>query len=320
MSKTSSLKSTFPLYKYPIQIFVFLMLIVFLTFVSQSVQNQLYLYFVPSIIAFAFLTLVTPWVAQYLRKTFLSLYSTICQLTESGNQEWFDQYDHFIFGANRWSILVAILVAIGGEITNYYLAWGLWSGFAKAIFFLQIGVLFGILGFLGWAYLGILIFAYHLRDLKFDLEPFETKKEEFAKLNSSFLGIFGSGIILYIGALIAAWLVTGPYILDIPLLQLWIPPFAIAVISFFLLIQVFLHEVMKKAKNIRINKMNTLMRQYFREWEKTKSSDQSTQINNLLGWKEKIEKESDWPFDVLTVISVVVTIFLPAVRAILELL
>lgn len=316
------LKIIFPLYCYPVHVFVVLFIVVMLVFVTQYIQNELYqFYFIPGISVFSALSLITPWIGKYLHKTFLSLQETIETLTETSYKEWFMQQENFVFGLNRWSILTSLLVAIGGEVTNYYLAWGLWSGLARMAYFLHAGLLFAILGFLGWTYFGILLLAYRLRTLNFDLEPFETKKDEFDRLNSSFLGMFGTGVILYVGAVIAAWLVSGSYLLlSMPILRVWIFPFTLAVIGFFVLIQFFLHEVMKKAKKIRINKISLLTRKYYQEWEKADTSDKINVINNLLVWKEKIEKESDYPFDFLTVASVIVTILLPTLKTIMDLL
>lgn len=310
----------FPLYTYSIYVFIIMGLVVVSTFIAQYIQRELYQFFTPSIFMLSVLSMIAPWSARYLYKTFVLLQGIIDTLTETDHKEWFESHKRLVFGFNPLSIITAILITIGGVTTNYLLAWGLWTGVARFAFFLQIGLLFGILGFLGWAYLGILFFAFRLQTLNFDLEPFETKREEFDKLNSSFLGMFGSGVILYIGAAIAVWMVAGPYILYIPLLQIWILTLAIAIIAFFILIQIFLHATMKKAKNIRVNKISLLTRRYYQEWEKNPSPDRSSQINNLLTWKEKIEKETEWPFDILTVVSIILTIFLPAIKSILDLL
>jgi hypothetical protein len=315
----SRIKIIIPLYRYSVYIFISASIVVISTFISQYLQNELYEFFTPSIFILGILSLITPWIARYLYKTFLSLQEVIDTLTETSHKEWFERQKYLFFGLNFWSISVALFVMFGGLATNYYLAWGLWSSIARIAFFIQIGLLFCILGFLGWAYIGILFFAYRLRSLAFDLDPFETKKEEFDKLNSSFLRMFSSGVILYAGAAIAVWLVAGPYILYIPLLQLWVLLIAAIILAFFILIQIFLHATMKKAKNIRVNKISLLTRRYYQEWEKKPSADQSAQINNLLTWKEKIEKESDWPFEIWTVVSIIVTIILPAIKSIMDL-
>jgi hypothetical protein len=276
-------------------------------------------YYLPSLSAFIALCLLTPLTAKYLYKTFLSLSDVVGNLTESNNQEWFRQQENLIFGINWWSILVVSLLIISGILTNY-LAWGI---FHKAIvelsFSVQLFFLFGILGNLGWSYWGILLFAQRLTTLKFDLEPFETKKDEFEKLNSAFLGMFGSGVFLYLGAVIALWLALGSYILFIPIIRFWVFPLAFMVISFFIAIQFFLHRLMQKAKSIRINKISSIINFHYHEWEKKRLPDDASAISNLLSWKEKIEKESDYPFDFLTIASVVFTVLLPTIRTIVEL-
>jgi len=309
-----------PIYSHPAGSFAVLVFMVLLVFATQYFQNELYPDFTPSVGAFSILSLLTPFIANYLYKTFLSLQETVNTLTESNQQEWFLQQKTFTFGINLWSVIIIIALALGGEITNRYLVWGIWTGAAKVFYFLHAALLFGILGMLGWSYFGILLFAYRLKSLKYDLEPFETKKDEFDKLNSSFLGMFIAGVILYIGAIAAGWLSPlGSYMLEIPMLQYWIFPLAIVVIGFFVLIQFFLHEIMKEAKKVRLNKISLLIRKHYNEWEKSQSSIHGTAINDLLSWKEKIEKETDFPFDFLTIASVIVTVLLPTIRTIVEL-
>ena len=62
------------------------------------------------------------------------------------------------------------------------------------------------------------------------------------------------------------------------------------------------------------------VRKHYREWEQTQSHEKTSLINDLLSWKEKIEKESDLPFDVITTLSLFATIVLPAVKSLIELL
>lgn len=313
-------KSISPLYKFPVQVFVILLFLESIVFATQYIYHGLDGYFMPSLSAFIALCLITPWIAKYLYRTFLSLKSVVDNLMESNYQEWFTQQEFFIFGINRWSVLVVILLAVGGGATDY-LIWGTWRDVAVTITYsLHLGFLFGILGNLGWSYWGVLLFAYRLRILKFDLEPFETKKDEFDKLNAAFLTMLGYGIILYLGAIIAGWLALGSDILSVPIMKFWIFPLAFMVIGFFIGIQFFLHELMRKAKKIRINKISLLINLHYREWEKSQSSVDASAINDLLSWKDKIEKESDFPFDFLTIASVIVTVLLPTIKTITELL
>lgn len=319
-SKVSVPKIIAPLYSHPIWSFAVLLFIVVFVFATQYFQNELYAAFIPSVGAFSILSLLTPFIGNYLYKTFLSLQDTVNTLTEANQQEWFLQQKLFAFGINLRSVIVIILLALGGEITNRYLVWGIWTGAAKFFYFFHAALLFGILGMLGWAYFGILLFAYRLKKLDYDLEPFETKKDEFDKLNSAFLRMFIAGVILYFGAIIAGWLSPlGSYILQISMLQYWIFPLAIIVIGFFVLVQFFLHEIMKKAKNIRLRKISLLIRKHYLEWEKSQSPTHGTAINDLFSWKEKIEKEKEFPFDFLTIASVLVTVLLPTIKTIIEL-
>ena len=308
-----------PIYKSPLQLFIVLIALEVLVFMNQYVHYGLDNFFVPSLSAFIALSLVTPWIAKYLYKTFLSLKSAINDLTESDNQEWFTQQTSLIFGINRWSVLITIIIAMCAVATDY-LIWGGWGNFSvNATYYLHLTLLFSILGNLGWSYWGILLFAQKLDILKFDLEPFETKRAEFDHLNSAFLKMLGWGIILYIGAVIAGWLALRTSILAVPIMKFWIFPLAFMVIAFFIAIQFFLHQLMRKAKSIRIGKISTLINSHYQEWEKSQSSVEASAINELLTWKDKIEKEREFPFDFLTIASVIVTVLIPTLQTIKEL-
>lgn len=319
MKKSKSFSLVSPLYKAPRIFSAVIFLLIILVLLGQYLDNRFVNPFMPSFTAFSILCLITPWIAQYIYKTYLSLEDILVSLTETSQRELFAKYEYLLFGINQWSLLAALVIAVFAEITNA-IVWGIWFSFAGTTFYIFLVVLFGIFGSLGWVYWGILLFSFRLANLNFDLEPFETKKEEFEKLNSKFLNFFIAGIVLYIGALIAGWLALGQYILIIPALKFWVLPLAIMVILFFIGIQFSLHNIMKKAKNIRLNKIMLQVRRHYREWEQTQSHEKTSLINDLLSWKEKIEKESDLPFDVITTLSLFATIVLPAVKSLIELL
>lgn len=320
MKKTNffTRKEISPLYIHSGQFLIFLFLLVVFVLAAQYFQNELYN--VPSLWGFILLTLITPLSAKYLFQTFLSLREPLSSITKSNDAKWFENQKYFIFGLNPWSLVTTFCLVIGGNLTYFLVARGLWSGIADIAFILLESFLFGILGTLGWSFWALLLFAHRLRTLDIDLEPFDTKRDEFRKLSSSFLGMFGAGLMLYAGALIMGWLGVGAYIFYNPILKFWIFPFAITVIGFFILIQVFLHNVIKKAKLNRLNKISALIQKHYRDWEQQKStSSQLDAINNLLNWKEKIEKEFEWPFDLLTFFSVIITVLLPTIKSITEL-
>jgi len=323
MTKQNSVvpNKIFPLYSHPVWSFIPVLIVVIFMFTTQYIQNQLYSNFVFTVSIIATISLLTPLIGYYLYKTFVSLQDTISSLTETNQNDWFSKQTFFIFGVNRWSITFTILLALGGLLVNFILTWNAWTGFAKFVYFLHALIFFSTLGIVGWAYFGILLFSSQLKNLPIDPEPFETKKDEFDKLNSSLLGIFFVGATLYIGTIIASWISPiSSYLLQQFILQTMVFPLAIGVLGFFILVQYFLHETMKKSKNIRLNKISLLIRKHYREWERSPSENHRATINDLLLWKEKIEKEKDFPFDFITVASVTVTVLLPAAKTIVELL
>jgi glucan phosphoethanolaminetransferase (alkaline phosphatase superfamily) len=234
-------------------------------------------------------------------------------LTQANQKKWFSQQESFIFGINTGSVLTTICLAIGGATLNYFMVGCVWTGIAKFFYFLHVVVLFGALGILGWAYWGILLFSYRLQDLKLDLEPFETKKDEFERISTSLLGIFFTGVILYIGAITATWISPLIHFVEVFMFQYLIFPLAVLIACVFILMQHFLHELMKKNKRIRLDKVLSFTRKLYSKWKTSQLPAHRTAINDLLSWKEKIETEKDFPFGFLTIAFAVATVFLPTI-------
>jgi len=313
-----SLATKSPLYHFPTQSFFVSLLVVVLAFVSNYKHGGLSIPVIRSITAFSTLCLITPWLARYVYITFLRLEHVVDAITESNQHELFSKYENLAFGLNRWSVLVTLALIFFAAITNISI-WGLNWGSDSITLGILLSLLFGMFGNLGWAYGSIILFLFKFKTLELDFEPFETKKNEFDKLSSIFLGICIAGVVLYISTIVAGWLSIGPYLLLIPVLRFWIYPLAIMVIAFFVAVQISLHDIMKKAKDIRINKIMLLVQKFYREWEQTQLREKSASINDLLSWREKVEKESDVPFDFITILSLLVTIVLPLVKSIIDL-
>jgi hypothetical protein len=315
-SSRTTRKTIHPLYSHSVWSFFVFFIVTTIAVITLYLQG-LRGYLNPSVGIFGALNLITPLIAYFLYKSFLSLKSAINSLTETNQQKWFSQQETFIFGINIWSVSTTFFFALVGSIMNYYAMGWFWaSAIAKFFYFLHVIVLFGALGTLGWAYLGMLLFSHHLRNFKLDPEPFEAKKDEFQRINTSFLGVFFSGIILYIGAIIAVWLKLNPFAVydhDILLFLLIVFPLVTIVICFFILIQHFLHEVMRKSKKIRLNKISLLIKKRYAKWKKSQLHSDAVPINDLLSWKEVIEREKDFPFNSLTVMLVLVIIFSPVI-------
>lgn len=302
-----------PLYNYTAWVFSVFFIIVALVFATQYFQGELNPCFTPTVIAFSMLNLITPLVANYLYKTFLSLQMTVNTLTGLNQKKWFSQQESFIFGVNTGSIVTALFLAVAGGIMNYGMVGCVWTGVAKFFYFFHVIVLFGSLGILGWAYWGVLLFFHHLSNLKLNSQPFETKKDEFDKISTLFLGIFSTGAILYIVTITASWISPLIDYMEVFMLQYFIFPSAIAIVCFFILVQHFLHEIMRQSKKNRVNKILSFIVKLYNKWEKSQLPNHRATINDLLSWKEKIEAEKDFPFGFLTIVFVLAVVFLPTI-------
>ncbi|MFT3893415.1 MAG: hypothetical protein QM730_17440 [Anaerolineales bacterium] len=306
-------KTIHPLYNYPVESFAVFFIIVILVFATQYFQGELNQCLTPTLWAFGLLNLITPLIASYLYKTFSSLQATVSTLADTNQKSWFSQQETTIFGVNAGSIFTTICLALGGGIINYFMVGCVWTGIAKFFYFLHVVLLFGSLGILGWSYWGILLFSYRLRTIRLNSEPFETKKDEFETIGIALLGMFFAGVLLYIGALTATWISPLIYFFEVLMVQYVIFPVAIVLVCFFLFMQHFLHELMERNKRVRVEKILLFTKKHYVKWKKSQLPAHRTAINDLLVWKEKVEKEKDHPFDLLIIVFALATIFLPPI-------
>jgi len=309
------------LFAYPKTVFAIIFFIIALNlFLQWSFSWNPY--YMPSVLAFCVLALFLPLGANFLYKLILSLCSvlnTTLGISENFAQEWFDKQFDFIFNSSAL-YFVAILMAMGGIITTEIVRIP-WTGFIKFLYMLFTFILFGLMGSIGWVFWSSLVFLYRLSHLETEIPLFSEQKANIDKLNNIFFQAFLIGVVIYINSVIGVWLSPGGewLTLNYPLIQIWIFPVAGVVTSYFLLIQYFLHNLMKNLRDKKIVQMSELANSYFSEWKRKPSQERAETIDNVLKWKEIIEKQSVWAVDFKSVLSVIVGVFLPAIKTIIDL-
>ena len=202
------LKTTFPitlspLFKYHLQVSVLILIVSILAFWNRYIYYKQIDSYTPSLVMFSILGIIVPWIAHFIQITFSSIHTIIDELTETNNKEWFLQQFQLAFGINLWSVSISLILSTIAIKTDSIL-WGNSESRVTTIglpYFLLLGLLFGMLGNLGWTYFCIIKLASKLKSLRTDDEPFDSKSEEFKRLNSSFLKMFGLGIIIYLVAI-----------------------------------------------------------------------------------------------------------------------
>jgi hypothetical protein len=299
--------------------FVFMLILVMLNFAVQLLDNRRIL-FLYAQIGFSILALLMPWIAAFIYKKFQLLFTTLENMVElpSGQiMTWFGRQLHFIFGG-PWIYIIPILFAVAGLLTMLYL--GLpWSQFIDFIFAVFWGAFMLETGIVGWIYLGLLVFLYRLSRLKIKGAPFEWPDREFKDISTTYIQIFMPGVILYVGIVLALWASGQQWMaLYHPLGRLWTFPVAGAVIGFFLTSQYFIHRSMVSAKQSRLDAIDQLLKETYQCWFEDRSTEQAKTISELVTWRNHINVDREWPFNLQSNFAVVSGLLLPTIKTIID--
>lgn len=279
--------------------------------------------YVNSELASSVLTIFMAGAASIIYQTFLSLFSTIeviARFTRNESATWLNKQTQFIF-SKRIAYAIMLILAVGGMITTD-LAYVPWTGSVRVFYFSFTAVEFGIMGILGWSFLGLIIFLYRLSTLEIKFKPFSWLDKEFKHLHNSFLIIFGIGAVIYVNAVIAIWLTPGSVLFfqQNTIVQLWVFPLAGIVIAYFLAIEFLIHRMMARHKENALIHLNKLITKAYNEWEADKSLDRSKLVTELMGWKESIQKEREYPLNFLPILTIISGLLLPTVKTIIDIL
>jgi hypothetical protein len=299
--------------------FVFMSILVTMNFVVQLLDNWRIL-FLYAQIGFSILALLMPWIAAFIYKKFQLLFSTLENMVDLPSEQiitWFGRQVNFIFGGS-WIYIISIPFGVAGLLTMLYL--GLpWSQFINFIFAVFWGAFMLATGIVGWIYLGLLFFLYRLSRLKIKGTPFEWPDKEFKDIGTTYIQIFMPGVILYVGIVLALWASGQQWMaLAHPLGRLWTFPMAGAVIGFFLTSQYFIHRSMVSSKQSRLDAIDQLLKETYQCWFEDRSTEQAKTITELMTWRNYINTEREWPFNLQSNFAIVSGLLLPTIKTIID--
>ena len=130
--------------------------------------------------------------------------------------------------------------------------------------------------------------------------------------------IYLFGFVFYIAAVLSVyfaplgnWLLLGSSIGYFVIL-----PMGIIVITYFVIIQNYMHNSILRIKESRFEKVNNLVRKEYLEWEK--SQKKGVFQSELLTWQKMIFEEQEWAINFRTAGTIVGTSLVPIIGAIFE--
>jgi hypothetical protein len=210
---------------------------------------------------------------------------------------------------------------IAGILTTDYFGLPLF-GIARILFLALVGIFCGLAGIVGWYYYGALHLLHNVASKEVKAEPFTWPIQEFSDLHQRYIRIFAEGVLIYIGAVIAVWLSPegGVIMLNTVLGQLWIFPLAGIVVFYFLSVEFLVHRLMAHCKYNRLKQIEVLMRTNFDRWLIAPVEDKSKIVDALRNWYNDIKEEFEWPWNLVAISTVVATLLLPTIKAILDLI
>ena len=310
-----------PLFSHPKLSLGVVSALVILNFASQRLFDWHPLY-VSSELAFSMLTIFMAGTASILYQTFISLSHIIEKIVRSPHGDtstWFNAQILDIFSGERAYAIMIILI-IGGLVTTneVYVPW---TGFVRFVYFLLTGIQFGIMGVIGWSFWGLIIFLHRLSTFNVKYEPFLWLDEEIKQLHNVYLRTFGIGTIIYLNAVVGIWLSPGGlrFIQNSSLIRLWVFPLAAIVIVYFLAIQYYIHRIMTNYKQMAITNINKLIKEAFDVWQADESVEKIKLVSELLSWKDILNREREWPLNLVPVLTIISGLLLPTIKTIMEL-
>ena len=301
--------------------------IVMFTIFSINIISQWFYDWSPSFIIcellFGILGIAMPILAAWLYRRTYNLLQTVHNIVDMPNDQittWFEKQLGELFGV-RWPYLGLGLLTLAGIIsTNVF---GIpWSGIVGFFYYLFSALFFFVTGTVAWAYLNSLLILIRLEKLEIKGALFEWPENQFKYLNKSYLEMFAAGVAIYFTAVIAVWVSPGgsQIALNTTLGRLWIFPVAGFVVGFFFSFQYLIHRIILRSKHRRLDIINKLINNLFNTFVDAPSADKSKIISDLLNWRNQISKESDWPLEFKSSLTIVSGLLLPTIKTIIDLL
>jgi hypothetical protein len=308
--------STYPLVISFITLFLMLSVIVIQSLI------EFHLELLPHELAVSVLAASLPFIASYIHKKMSLLPALLDHMVEN---EPSDVKNFHVSQEKRsyfhWAAyLLPIIFTIIALQSVMSLGTGWWNFIAAKTYNFLIGLLLLLTGSIGWLFLSFLIYIKNIENFDIIGEPFSWPQKYFRKLGQVSLDVFFVGVVVYLGAILTVWLI--PWgklvIFSSPFGYLWVLPLAITVISYFLVSQYLVHQVLKRSKEKRLDKIDQLLGDTYGKWNIKPGDDKTKMLGELIRWREIITNISDWPITIKTNFAVIGGLLTPVIGAIIQ--
>lgn len=277
--------------------------------------------YVPVQIVFIALTAYMPLLASFMLNRLTSAGSLVVRIAASPEDTaaWWDRALDSAFGGWRPHALGMGLVAIG--IPTIHWSYVPWSGGALLVYYLSAGLLLYSSGVAGWAFLRLLASLQRLSEIRLQVLPFVWPREEIRAIHLKLMQVFIGGLAAYLLTVLGIWQSPGGswYLANGPV-SLWVIPLAFMVVLFFVAIEHSMHLLLESAKQERLRQLSEALQEKFEQWRQSGSKEAAEGVSEILKWLDAVKAERSWPLDVLPALSVIVGVFLPAAKALKELI
>jgi hypothetical protein len=277
--------------------------------------------YVPAQIVLTMLAAFLPLLTSFMFKRLKAAKSLIVGMSASpeSTSSWWDHALDCTFGGLRPYILGALLVIVG--IPTIMWSWVPWSGWVLFVYYLSSALLLFLTGVAGWAFLRLLMSLHQLSKIGLKVLPFIWPQAEIGAIHGMLMQIFAGGLLAYLLAVFGIWSSPGgAWFLTSGPVGLWVIPLAATVVLFFGAVEYYIHALLEESKRERLRQLSEIIQEKFLRWRESGSKEDGAAVTEVLKWRDAIQAERSWPLDVLSMISVVVGVFIPAAKALKELI
>jgi MFS family permease len=226
-------------------------------------------------------------------------------------------------GDHQWLSIGVLGILVGlAALYTHVISYVPWKGFILYIYFFSIFLNFMVVGAVVGLYGLALIWLVRLPNQEVNIKPFEWRPEVIAEAANIYLLITLFGVGLYLLGLLAIWVSPGGafYFAGRGIVRtLWILPLAAGVAGYFCLTQFFTHRIIQNSKSSRLKYLRTLRNDAFSQWEERHRAEDAEMVNFLTRTIDDVSKEGTWPSNIPKLLSVLIPIFIPALKQIVKL-
>ncbi|MFY9821318.1 MAG: hypothetical protein WAM82_08045 [Thermoanaerobaculia bacterium] len=276
--------------------------------------------FIAAQVVFVLLAAYFPLLLRFMFERLNRIAYFIEQISASPESDlpWWKNVVGSMFGG--WPpYLLGILLMAGGLPTIRW-AGVPWSGLNLLIYDVASGAVLFLAGVSGWAFIRLLSSLRGLSALSLRVLPFYWPQAEIAAIHRMLMQVFAGGLVAYfLGVLGIGLSPSGVWYLFHGVVGGWILPLSMAVVLFFIAIEYHIHRLLEAVKRERLRQLSLTLQGRYEHWSQLGDKESAAAVTEVLKWCDSVRAEKSWPLDFVAMVSIIVGIFIPAVKSIKEL-